>query len=94
MVTHASPLAWETPCTEEPGGSSPGVANSKTRLSDGHPDPHRRTAISWTLSQALLPSAAPEENVSSTSAVYRLGFAVWYLTSLSHTFMKRYIQSV
>ena len=35
MITHASNLAWETPWTEEPGGSTVyGVAKSQIRLSD------------------------------------------------------------
>ena len=35
MATHSSILAWEIPCTEEPGGLTvPGVARSWTRLSN------------------------------------------------------------
>ena len=34
MATHSSVLAWRIPGTEEPGGLSSGVAQSRTRLSD------------------------------------------------------------
>ena len=34
MATQFSTLAWRIPWTEEPGGHSPWVAKSRTRLSD------------------------------------------------------------
>ena len=35
MASHSSILAWEVPCTEEPGGLQPmGSQKSGTRLSD------------------------------------------------------------
>ena len=34
MATHSSIVAWRIPWTEEPEGYSPGVAKSRTRLSD------------------------------------------------------------
>ena len=34
MTTHSSFLAWEIPCTEEPGGLESMRSQSQTRLSD------------------------------------------------------------
>ena len=34
MATHSSILAWEIPCTEEPGGLQSTGSQSRTQLSD------------------------------------------------------------
>ena len=36
MATHSSILAWRIPRAEEPGGLRPGLAKSRTRLSELH----------------------------------------------------------
>ena len=44
MATHSSILAWEIPCTEEPGGLQSTVPQSWTQLTDGKVSRHSACA--------------------------------------------------
>ena len=92
MATPSSILAWEIPWTEEPGGYS------ETRLRDCHTHSDTKGQPSdWVLFQAIqfyVKVLLQKKTSSSISIVYCLGFVVWYFTTLFHTFIIKYIESV